>query len=62
MRKKRKIFTKRNMVKAAKYAGAFTLGFIARTGFDMLLGGKGTTQASIPETTTVADGVTTTTF
>lgn len=63
MKPRKKIFTKRNMVKAAKYVGAFTLGFFVRTGIDMFLGGNETTQATAPDvTTTVVDGVEITKF
>ena len=59
---RRKIFTKRNMIKAAKFVGAFTLGFAAKTVVDMVLGGTTSTQAAPEITTTEVDGVTTTTF
>lgn len=37
---RKKIFTKKNVMKVVKYGAVFTVGFLARTGFDMIFGGS----------------------
>lgn len=62
MKPKKKILTKKNMIKAAKYSAAFVLGVFAKVGFDMLVGGvssaaTGNTVTEVPVPDVKVDNV-----